>query len=164
MPLSLAYAAGGNFRFATKVTKGAPKKGKTTVRSGFLPFLWNLSHLSTGRGSPPRINARGLKESITQHDPRAVGAVEIETSTSREPVFAFDAVRFLAADVRLHICEKTVPWTCHRALPGVDLLPAARRTGAARRGYSSTRCVAGVARRGKNVCAENAGDIWKLSE
>ena len=52
---------------------------------------------------------------------------------SREPVFAFDAVRFLAADVRLHICEKTVPWTCHRALPGVDLLPAARRTGAARR-------------------------------
>ena len=61
-----------------------PKKGKTTVRSGFLSSLWNLSYLSTDRGSPPRINARGLTESITQRGSRAVGAVEIETSTSRE--------------------------------------------------------------------------------
>ena len=60
-----------------------PKKGKTTVRSGFLPFLWNLSHLSTDRGSPPRINARGLTDTIALRDSRAVGAVEIETSTSR---------------------------------------------------------------------------------
>ena len=57
-----------------------PKKGKTTVRSGFLPFLWNLSHLSTARGSPPRINARGLTDTLSQRGSRAVGAVEIETS------------------------------------------------------------------------------------
>ena len=61
-----------------------PKKGKTTVRSGFLPFLWNLSHLSTDRASPPRINAQGLTDTLSQRDSRAVGAVEIETSTSRE--------------------------------------------------------------------------------
>ena len=61
-----------------------PKKGKTTVRSGFLPFLWNLSHLSTARGSPPRINARGLTDTLSQRGSRAVGAVEIEISTSRE--------------------------------------------------------------------------------
>ena len=48
-----------------------PKKGKTTVRSGFLPFLWNLSHLSTDRGSPPRINARGLTDTITRRSSRA---------------------------------------------------------------------------------------------
>ena len=61
-----------------------PKKGKTTVRSGFLPFLWNLSHLSTGRGSPPSLKRRGLTDTLSQRDSRAVGAVEIETSTSRE--------------------------------------------------------------------------------
>ena len=61
-----------------------PKKGKTTVRSGFLPFLWNLSHLSTDRDSPPSLKRRGLTDTITQRGPRDVGAVEIETSTSRE--------------------------------------------------------------------------------
>ena len=61
-----------------------PKKGKTTVRSGFLPFLWNLSHLSTARGSPLRINAQRLTDTLSQRGFRAVGAVEIEISTSRE--------------------------------------------------------------------------------
>ena len=59
LSLSSASAAGGNFRFATKVTKGAPKGGKTTVRSCFLSSLWNPFYLSTERGSPPRINAPG---------------------------------------------------------------------------------------------------------
>ena len=61
-----------------------PKKGKTTVRSGFLPFLWNLSHLSTARGSPPRINARGLTLTKTlrqfprQAAPAGITAVRAE--------------------------------------------------------------------------------------
>ena len=54
-----------------------PKKGKTTVRSGFLPFLWNLTHLSTDRGSPPSLKRRGLTDTLSQRDSRAVGAVEI---------------------------------------------------------------------------------------
>ena len=169
LSLTFACAASTYFRCTTKVGKGVPKKGKTTVRSGFLPFLWNLSHLSTDRASPPRINARGLTDMITQRGSRDVGIFELKRQRrgeyvekpktqaplarsaamppgaartwlchrrlagralpgrdyirghcppSREPVFAFDAVRFLAADVRLHICEKTVPRTFLRALPG----------------------------------------------
>ena len=57
-----------------------PKKGKTTVRSGFLPFLWNLSHLSTDRGSPPSLKRRWLTDMLSRRGSRVVGAVEIETS------------------------------------------------------------------------------------
>ena len=64
-----------------------PKKGKTTVRSGFLPFLWNLSHLSTGRGSPPSLKRRWLTDTVSLGGSRADGAVEIEISTSRELPF-----------------------------------------------------------------------------
>ena len=46
--------AGTYFYCAVKVGKSAPKEGKTTVRSGFLSFLWKPSYLSTDRGSPPR--------------------------------------------------------------------------------------------------------------
>ena len=69
-----------------------PKKGKTTVRSGFLPFLWNLSHLSTDRASPPRINARGLTDTITQRDSRDTGQRPEECSR-----FAPEALMFSIA-------------------------------------------------------------------
>ena len=46
------------------------KREKTTVRSGFLLPLLNLSHLSTERGSPPRINARWLTDTIAQRSSR----------------------------------------------------------------------------------------------
>ena len=100
LSLTFACAAGTYFRYTTKVGKDVPKKGKTTVRSGFLPFLWNLTHLSTDRGSPPRINARGLTESITRRGSRAVGAVEIEISTSRRLPNAFTNVRHRTLAVR----------------------------------------------------------------
>ena len=85
LSLTFACAASTYFRYTTKVGKDVPKKGKTTVRSGFLPFLWNLTHLSTDRGSPPSLKRRGLTDTLSQRDSRAVGAVEIETSTSRKP-------------------------------------------------------------------------------
>ena len=72
LSLAFACAAGGNFRFATKVTKDAPKKGKTTVRRGFLPFLWNLSHLSTVRDSPPSLKRRRLTDMLSQRGSRGL--------------------------------------------------------------------------------------------
>ena len=108
LSLSSASAAGGNFRFATKVTKGAPKKGKTTVRSGFLPFLWNLTHLSTDRGSPPRINARGLTGTVSLGSSHDVGA-SIQISQRRgDCLFAIENIspRTLAVRRRSAIRRK----------------------------------------------------------
>ena len=76
---------GGNFRFATKVTKDAPKGGKTTVRSGFLSSLWNPCYLSTDRASPPSLKRRGLTDMIVQRISRGVGACNSNIPTSREP-------------------------------------------------------------------------------
>ena len=84
LSLTSAYAASAYFRCTTKVGKGVQKREKTTVRCGFLLPLLNLPHLSTVRGSPPSLKRRWLTELITQRGSRAVGAVEIETSTSRE--------------------------------------------------------------------------------
>ena len=109
LSLTFACAAGTYFRYTTKVGKDVPKKGKTTVRSCFLSSLWNPFYLSTARASPPRINAQGLTDTITQRGSRAVGAVEIETSTSRE----------LPRRNRKHKRLWREPWTCYRALPGV---------------------------------------------
>ena len=52
LPLSLAYAAGGNFRFATKVTKDAPKEEGKPFRAVFLLPLETII-LSADRGTPP---------------------------------------------------------------------------------------------------------------
>ena len=49
------------------------KEEKKTVRSGFLPFLWNLSHLSTDRDSPPSLKRRGLTDTLFQRGSRDLG-------------------------------------------------------------------------------------------
>ena len=85
------------------------KEREENRSGGFLLSLLNLPHLSTDRDSPPRINARGLTDTIAQRGSRAVGAVEIETSTSRE----------LPRRNRKHKRLWREPWTCYRALPGV---------------------------------------------
>ena len=85
-----------------------PKKGKTTVRSGFLPFLWNLSHLSTDRASPPRINARGLTGTVSLGSSHDVGA-SIQISQRRgNCLFALVNVRHraLVARRRSAICGR----------------------------------------------------------
>ena len=134
LSLTFACAAGTYFRYTTKVGKDVPKKGKTTVRSGFLPFLWNLSHLSTDRASPPRINARGLTDTISYRGSRAVGAVEIETSTSRRLPNAIDNVRHRTLFVRRRSAigrkiggipkggKKTAPNGCLRQLVAFSLI------------------------------------------
>ena len=43
-------------------------------RSERFSSLLGTSHLSTDRGSPPRINARGLTDTITQRNSRGVDA------------------------------------------------------------------------------------------
>ena len=70
LSLSSAYAAGGNFRLVTKVTKGTPKREEN--RSVRFSSLLGTSHLSTDRGSPPRINARGLTDTLSQRGSRDV--------------------------------------------------------------------------------------------
>ena len=85
-----------------------PKKGKTTVRSGFLPFLWNLTHLSTDRGSPPRINARGLTGTVSLGSSHDVGA-SIQISQRRgDCLFAIENIspRTLAVRRRSAIRRK----------------------------------------------------------
>ena len=69
-----------------------PKKGKTTVRSGFLPFLWNLSHLSTDRDSPPSLKRRGLTDMISRRSSRDTGK-----RPEKCPRFAPEALMFSIA-------------------------------------------------------------------
>ena len=105
LSLAFACAASTYFRYTTKVGKGVPKKGKTTVRSGFLPFLWNLSHLSTVRGSPPSLKRRGLIDTIPQRGPRDL---EIKRQRRGNCLFALVNVRHrtLAVRRRSAICGR----------------------------------------------------------
>ena len=87
-----------------------------------------------GRGSPPRINARGLTDTISYRGSRAVGAVEIETSTSRRLPNAIDNVRHRTLFVRRRSAigrkiggipkggKKTAPNGCLRQLVAFSLI------------------------------------------
>ena len=85
--------AGTYFRCAAKVSKGAPKGGKTTVRSCFLSSLWNPFYLSTARGPPPRGKRAGayVCESV-KVIPAQLGQVNVESPRPHEPRCVIDSV------------------------------------------------------------------------
>ena len=71
LSLTSAYAAGGNFRLVTKVTKGTPKREEN--RSVRFSSLLGTSHLSTDRDSPPALKRRGLTDMISRRGSRDTG-------------------------------------------------------------------------------------------